>query len=72
MLSKSFSIDLFRSKFCPLGKKNMGHYEEALPMLEQALSESWRIFQVEPCKGVGEGSEYPGNWRALKDSFFEW
>ena len=25
------------------GKKNMGHYEEALPMLEQALSESWRM-----------------------------
>lgn len=31
-----------RSSFSP-GKKNMGHYEEALPMLEQALSESWRM-----------------------------
>jgi len=40
------------SSFSP-GKKNMGHYEEALPMLEQALSESWRM-------------QRGGNWRPSK------
>ena len=48
-----------RSSFFFPGKKNMGHYEEALPMLEQALSESWRM-------PTGRELE------AFKDSSFEW